>query len=65
MSYLYKNYQIVSEGTYALKSIKPVGKGSVHKELTGLYTSSAEAEKSIDRFLSEKERVDAQAKKSG
>lgn len=65
MSYEYKGYQIVSDNNYSLKKIKPIGKGSVHKELTGLYTSSSEAEKSIDRFLSEKEKVDAKTKKSG
>lgn len=49
----YKGYMIVSDGTYGMKEIKPSGKGSVHNELRGKFTSTSLAMKSIDRFLSE------------
>lgn len=65
MTQEYKGYNIVSTPVYTMKSIKPIGKGSVHKELTGLYTSASEAEKAIDRFLVEKEKAGAKTKKSG
>lgn len=64
MAYEYKGYTIGEAANFSLKVIKPIGKGSVHKVLTGLYTSSLEAEKAIDRFLSEKERTNGKTKQS-
>ena len=43
----YKGLLIVSNGR--LKQIKAKGKGSVKKELRGLYTSELEAKKAIDK----------------
>ena len=50
MPFEYKGYQIESNN-FSNKLIKPVGKGSVHKELRGLFTSSATAKQAIDAFL--------------
>jgi len=47
----YKGYLIVS-GNGTMKEIKAKGKGSVVKELRGLYTSTGEARKAIDKHLS-------------
>ncbi len=64
MTYEYNGYKITNAECYSLKVIKPVGKGSAHKELTGLYTSTGEAEKAVDRFLAEKEKPRGKAVKS-
>lgn len=53
MSQEYKGYIIVGDGTYGMKEIKPVGKGSVHMSLRGKYTSSVTAMKDIDRYIGE------------
>lgn len=50
MSEEYKGYEITSN-MFSNKVIKPIGKGSVPKELRGLYTSSAVAKKAIDSVL--------------
>ena len=51
MNVEYKGYQIVGDGTFGFKEIKPTGKGSVHLELRGSYTTSKQAELAIDRHL--------------
>lgn len=48
MSREYKGYNIVSDGNYGMKEIKPMGKGSVPMELRGKFTSSYMAQKVID-----------------
>ena len=51
----YKGYLIVStKGT--MKEIKAKGKGSVVKELRGLYTSTLEARKAIDVVVAVREK---------
>ena len=45
----YENYLIVTVGR--LIGIKAKGKGSVHKNLRGMYTSRGEASKAIDTYL--------------
>jgi hypothetical protein len=60
----YKGYQITSSNAFTMKVIKPIGKGTVSKELQGLYTSTAEAEKVIDRFLAAQETRNAKTNKS-
>lgn len=46
----YKSYSIESN-QFSNKLIKAIGKGSVHKQLRGLYTSAAAAKEAIDLFL--------------
>lgn len=59
MTYEYKGYKIAGSGGYAMKVIQPIGKGSVPKELRGLYTSSPEAELAIDRLEASKGKTRA------
>lgn len=40
-------YKIEGDGVYGLKSIKPIGKGSVPAELRGKFTTEYEAVKAI------------------
>ena len=47
----YKGYQIQPHGSFNLKVIKAIGKGSVHLTLRGMYTNSREAELAIDIFV--------------
>lgn len=51
MSIEYKGYDIVSDGTYGYFHVKCQGKGSVHNQLRGQYTTSAQAKTGIDIFL--------------
>ncbi|BFG81839.1 hypothetical protein [Pseudomonas phage PP21] len=60
MSVEYKGYQIVNDGTYGFKEIKPLGKGSVHMSLRGKFTNDRIAKVAIDTFLSKK--VDSNGK---
>ena len=46
----YKGYLLQGEGSFAMVVIKPLGRGSVPKELRGLYTSYAEAKRAVDRL---------------
>jgi hypothetical protein len=54
MSTEYKGYLIASDGTYGMKEIKPVGKGSVPGALRGAFTSMYMAQKVIDLYMSSK-----------
>ena len=54
MSNEYKGYLIASDGTYGMKEIKPVGKGSVPLALRGKFTTSTTAQRVIDLYLDEK-----------
>jgi len=47
----YKGYEIVGDGSYGYKSIKPIGRGSVPKQLRGLYTTAQFAQKDIDAHI--------------
>lgn len=60
----YKGYAIAQYDNTVMKAIKPVGKGSVHLDLRGMYTSDREAELAIDRFLASKEKKGGKATKS-
>lgn len=44
----YGNYKIQHDGTFGMYTIKPIGKGSVPKELKGRYTSYGAAKAIID-----------------
>jgi hypothetical protein len=46
----YRGYSLAYDKCGLVK-IEPVGKGSVHKELRGLYTRKAEAKQAINAFL--------------
>ena len=50
----YKNYNIVSDGTFGYKEIKPIGKGSVHSELRGVWVTARDAMRAIDMLTSRK-----------
>lgn len=54
----YKGYQIVADGTYGFKEIKPVGKGSVHLSLRGKYSNVRLAQLAIDAHVSKKGEAD-------
>tara|TARA_R110000772_G_scaffold144025_1_gene253579 strand:- start:11734 stop:11934 length:201 start_codon:yes stop_codon:yes gene_type:complete len=47
----YNGYNIVGDGTFGYKHIKPLGKGSVSLELRGIYTTAYEAQKAIDDYV--------------
>lgn len=53
----YKGYIIQTAAGTALKEIVTVGKGSVIKELRGLYTSNVVAKQAIDTYSTRKEVV--------
>ncbi len=57
----YKGYNIVSDGTYGMKEIKPTTRGSVPGELRGVFTNETFARKSIDAFLISKGGKDVEA----
>ena len=49
----YRGYVLAHERGGLIK-IEPQGKGSVHKELRGLYTRRSEAMRAVDVFLEAK-----------
>lgn len=51
--YEYKGYSIENDGTYGMKEIRPVGKGSVPMALRGSFTKTSLAQKAIDLYLEE------------
>jgi hypothetical protein len=57
----YRGYAIENDGTYGQKVIKPVGKGSVHLNLRGSYTTEAFAKRAIDVFLIQKDEPNGKA----
>lgn len=50
----YKGYKIENDGTFGMKEIKPLGRGSVPKPLRGKYTGYKEAQEAIDSYESTK-----------
>lgn len=58
----YRGYLIVQAGKTMMKEVKPVGKGSVPKELRGFYTTSRFAEIAIDATIGKKEATNGKAK---
>lgn len=59
----YKGYDIVSDGTYGNKAIKPIGKGSVPKALRGMFTTYYFAQKQIDGYLEDVKNAKAKSSK--
>lgn len=61
----YRGFNIEGDGTFGMKVIKPLGKGSVPLSLRGAYTKSSFAERDIDLHLSLKGgKKDGKAKSS-
>ncbi|MOA48043.1 hypothetical protein D3C78_1707330 [compost metagenome] len=54
----YKGYTIAGDGTFGMKEIKPIGKGSVPNALRGKYTTSYRAQIAIDTYLDGKPKVE-------
>lgn len=57
----YNNYLLV-RGMMNLVEIKPIGSGSVHKDLRGFFTDMTTAMGVIDRFKPKKEPVSGNKK---
>lgn len=51
--YEYKGYSIENDGTFGMKEIRPIGKGSVPIVLRGSFTKTSLAQKAIDKYLEE------------
>lgn len=51
----YRGYNIESIGTFAMKEIKAIGRGSVHMSLRGNYTDFRTAMKAIDFYEDNKQ----------
>lgn len=49
MSIEYNGYKVESDGTFGYINVKPVGSGSVPKQLRGDYTSNRFAKLAIDK----------------
>ena len=49
----YRGFRIVGDGTFTLKHVTTIGKGSVPNCLNGAYTTSGYAQKDIDNYLDE------------
>lgn len=47
----YNGFLIEGDGTFGYKQIKPVGRGSVPKQLRGKYTTALFAQSAIDAYL--------------
>lgn len=59
----HNGYNLVSDGKFGMISIKPIGRGSVPKELSGDYTSYHFAKMAVDNYVGSKEK-DGKAKSS-
>lgn len=61
----YRGYNITSDGTYLMRKIEAIGRGSVHLSLRGLFTNEKSARKSIDFYEDNKiEKEEAQNDKA-
>ena len=60
----YKDYKIERDPAYTLYYIKPKGRGSVSKNLSGGYTSLKDAQIAINSHLSLKEKEKPNGKKA-
>jgi hypothetical protein len=52
----YKGFDIIGDGTFGMKVIKAVGKGSVPMLLRGSYSNDRFAQHAVDVHLSNKEK---------
>lgn len=51
----YKGYKLEADGKFGMVAIKPIGRGSVPKELGGDYTSYFYAQRAVDNYAKGKE----------
>ena len=59
----YKDYRIISDGTFGMYHIKQLGSGAVPSELSGAYTSPSSAKVAIDAYKPKRGvKKDAEAK---
>lgn len=56
MTVEYNGYQIDTDGTYGMKMIKTIGRGSLPLELRGVFTNTYMAKKAIDISLAIKNK---------
>ena len=54
----YRGYNIEGDGTFGMKIIKTIGRGSLPMELRGNFTSDGSARRSIDLVIIGKEKAD-------
>ncbi len=59
----YEGYNIEGDGTFGMKLIKTIGRGSLPKSLRGAFSNVNEAKKAIDAVVVE--RKEKNAKTSG
>lgn len=52
----YKGYLVEGDGTFGMKLIKPVGRGTVPNELRGSFSSFIFAKRAIDLVTDKKEK---------
>jgi hypothetical protein len=52
----YKGYIVEGDGTFGMKIIKPVGRGTVPNELRGAFSSFSFAQRAIDLIADKKEK---------
>lgn len=60
----YKGYNILHDGTFGLKYIKPIGKGSLPMALRSDFSSSTHAQKAIDGVVEQKENKDVKVNRT-
>ncbi len=56
----YSGYNIENDGTFGMKYIKPIGRGSIPMELRGAFTTANAAKRMIDILNSKKEKPNAE-----
>lgn len=61
----YNGYQIVALGTFPMVEIKAIGQGRVPDPLIGLFTTTSEARRAIDSYLSNKGKGKQNGKAKG
>lgn len=60
MSVEYNGYNIDGDGSYGMKLIRTIGRGSLPLELRGHFSNEHEARKAIDKSRALKENVSAE-----
>lgn len=58
----YNGYLIEGDGTYGMKVIKPIGRGSIPLELRGTFTTTTTAKRVIDVLHSKKEKLNGEVR---
>lgn len=60
----YNGYKIVGDGTFGMKHIHTIGRGSLPKALKGSFSSDREAKQAIDGVVAERVEKNGSAKSS-